>query len=175
MKSGYRDLFPSLEYLGSATRYISEISEILDRVALFDDLDLSEVKSLCAYMPCFGAPRDTTLIDEGFEGEFLVIVLTGKVKVVKQAADGEVVTIAIADPGASLGEMSMIDGQPRFASCVTVEPTDFAVLSREDLTRMVNSMPRLGNKFLLLLLQVMTGRLRSTSNNLLPHITCATV
>ncbi len=177
MKSSYRyqDLFPSLEYLGAATRYIDEICEIVDRVPLFGDLEIPEVESLCAFMHCFGAPRGVTLITEGREGGFLLIILTGKVKVVKQSADGIATTIDVVGPGASLGEMSMLDGQRRFASCVTVEPTDFAVLSRDDLGEIVHNMPRLGNKFLLLLLQVMAGRLRSASNRLLPHIAGATV
>lgn len=175
MKSAYRDLFPSLEYLGSATRYIGEITDIIDEVPLFDELELAEVESLCAFMQCFGAPRGVTLISEGSNGEFLLIILTGKVKIVKQSADGDATTIAVVNPGGSLGEMSMVDGQPRFASCITLEPTDFAVLSRDDLGEIVHSMPRLGNKFLLLLLQVMTRRLRDTSNHLLPHISGATV
>ena len=175
MKSAYRDLFPSLEYLGSATRYIAEITEIIDQVPLFDELELAEVESLCAFMQCFGAPRGVTLISEGGEGGFLLIVLTGKVKIVKRSADGDATTIAVVGPGASLGEMSMVDGQPRFASCITVEPTDFAVLSRHDLGEVVHNIPRLGNKVLLLLLQVMTRRLRDASNRLLPHIAGATV
>lgn len=165
----YQAMFPTLEHLGSATRYIGEITEIIDQTPLFGDLELAEVESLCSYMQCFGAPRDVTLIEEGAEGEFLLIVLTGKVKVVKRSAAGAT-TIAVVGPGASLGEMSMVDGEPRFASCITVEPTDFAVLSRDDLGELVHNLPRLGNKFLLLLLQVMTNRLRNASNRLLPHI-----
>lgn len=174
MNSVYRELFPALEYLGSATRYKNEISEIMDRVQLFGDLKIPEVESLCGFMQCFGAPCDVTLITEGSEGNFLLIVLTGKVRVVKHT-DGEARTIAMAGPGVSLGEMSMIDGEPRFASCITVEPTDFAVLTRQDLNEVLLNMPRLGNKLLLVLLQMMTARLRRTSNSLLPHIPVASV
>lgn len=175
VQSAYQHLFPSLEYLGSATRYIPEISDIIDQVPLFDELEIEEVESLCAFMQCFGAPRGVTLIAEGAEGNFLLIVLTGKVRIVKTSIDGVPTSIAVVGPGASLGEMSMVDGQPRFASCITVEPTDFAVLSRDDLGEVVHNMPRLGNKFLLLLLQVMTRRLRDASNRLLPHIAVANV
>jgi CRP-like cAMP-binding protein len=170
MKSDYRDLFPELEYLGSATRYVEDITGIIDQAPLFDDLKLPEVEALCGFMECFGAPRNVSLMEEGSQGDFLLIVLTGAVKVVKRAGDGSPKTIATVGPGASLGEMSMIDGAPRFASCVTVEPTDFAVLSRHDLSQVVASMPRLGNKFLLLLLQVMATRLRDASNAMLPHM-----
>jgi CRP/FNR family transcriptional regulator, cyclic AMP receptor protein len=171
----YQELFPSLEHLGSATRYIAEITDIVDQIPLFGDLEIAEVESLCSYMQCFGAPRNVTLISEGATGEFLLIVLTGKVKVVKHSGSEVETTIAVVGPGASLGEMSMVDGEARFASCITVEPTDFAVLSRDDLGEIVHNMPRLGNKFLLLLLQVMTSRLRNASNRLLPHIAVESV
>jgi len=170
MDFNYRNLFPSLECLGSATNYVDEIAGIIDQVPLFEDLTLPEVELLCGFMQCFGAPRDTALITEGSAGQFLLIVLTGSVKVTKKAADGTQTTIATVGPGASLGEMSMIDGAPRFASCITVEPTDFAVLSHQDLEEILLNMPRLGNKFLLLLLQVTNRRLRETSNSLLPFI-----
>jgi CRP-like cAMP-binding protein len=178
MDSSCRELFPSFEYLGSARRYVDEISEIVDQIHLFEDLNRSEVETLCSFMPCFGAPRGATLIAEGSEGDFLLIILTGSVRVVKRAAGGsedDIATVAHLGPGASVGEMSMIDGRRRFASCKTAEPTDFAVLSSRNLHEILHSAPRLGNKFLLLLLQMMARRLRDTSNNLMPHITGVTV
>lgn len=174
MSLSCRDLYPSLQYLGSATGYVEDILEIVDKLLLFEDLRLPEIESLCSFMHCFGAPRDTTLLQEGGEGDYLLIVLTGSVKVVKKAPDGEK-TFAVVGPGASLGEMSMIDGEPRFASCITVEPTDFAVLTRRDMNEILANMPRLGSKFLLVLLQIMTGRLRQASVNSLPNLSGASV
>jgi CRP-like cAMP-binding protein len=66
--------------------------------------------------------------------------------------------------------MSLIDGAQRYASCVATEPTDFAVLTRSALNEIFLDNPRLGNKLLLLLLQLMTRRLRDTSDRLLPHL-----
>lgn len=170
MNSDYRELFPSLEYLGSATRYVDEIAHIIDQAPLFDDLKLSEVEALCGFMHCFGAPRDENLMIEGTPGDFLLIILTGAVQVSRKGGNSAATAISIVGPGASLGEMSMIDGEPRFASCITVEPTDFAVLSRHDLNEIMVRMPHLGSMFLLLLLKVMTKRLREASNRLLPLI-----
>ena len=157
--------FPSLDFHGSASKFVNEIYDLIDHVALFEDLKHSEVESLCGFMDCFGAPRDTTLFTDGQEGDFLLVILTGKIQVVKHAK-----IIATVGPGATLGEMSMIDGEPRFATCITLEPTDFAIFTRQALIDVMLNMPRLGNKLLLVLLQMMTRRLRDTSNNLLPHI-----
>ena len=57
--------------------------------------------------------------------------------------------------------MSMVDGLERFASCVTNEPSDFAVLTRQKLNDMLADHPRLGNKFLLMLLDLSAARLRN--------------
>ena len=38
----------------------------------------------------------------------------------------------------------MIDGEPRFATCVAVEPTLVAVLDRENLARIIVEQPLLG-------------------------------
>jgi len=121
-------------------------------------------------MVCYTAPRHGVLIREGDSGDFLVILLTGKVDVIKQASDGSTKFIAAAGPGASLGEMSLIDGQARFATCISTEPVDFAVLDRQALNEVLVSQPSLGNKLLLLLLQLMAKRLRDSGANLLPHI-----
>jgi len=66
--------------------------------------------------------------------------------------------------------MSLIDGQTRFATCISTEPVDFAVLDRKALNEVLVSQPRLGNKLLLLLLQLMAKRLRDSGASLLPHI-----
>ncbi|MRR49929.1 MAG: cyclic nucleotide-binding domain-containing protein [Rhodocyclaceae bacterium] len=174
MSNPTQTLFPSLEYLGGATRYVEDILEIVDRLPLFEDLRLPEIESLCSFMHCFGAPRNAELLTEGRDGDFLLIVLTGSVKVTKHCEGGDKL-VALVGPGATLGEMSMIDGAPRFASCITVEPTDFAVLTRSDLNEILVNMPRLGNKFLLVLLQLMTRRLRQASESLLPHLNSASV
>ncbi len=178
MDPSCRELFPSFEYLGIARRYVEDIFKILDQIHLFDDLNRTEVEVLCSFMPCFGAPRGATLIAEGSAGDFLLIILTGLVRVVKRVEDGcseAVATVAHLGPGASVGEMSMIDGHLRFATCEAVEPTDFAVLSRKSLQDILDNMPRLGNKLLLLLLQMMAQRLRDTSTTLLPHVTGVSV
>jgi len=163
------DTFPQLQSLGSASLYFDEIFGI-EHVKLFEDFSKDEIEALCRYMTCYAAPKGFRLLKEGDEGDFLLLILTGKVSVHKQMEPGESRSIAIAEPGMSLGEMSLIDGEPRFASCDAMVPTDFAVLNRTSLNAILVQMPRLGNKLLLVLLQLMTTRLRDTSLLLFPRI-----
>ncbi len=75
--------------------------------------------------------------------------------------------IAVVEPGRSLGEMSMIDGEARFATCVAVEPTLVAVLDRENLARIIVEQPLLGAKILMELVLMLSQRLRATSSRLM--------
>ena len=162
--------FSGFEPLGKATRFAEDIHEVIGQAPLFGDLSSREVAALCEFMDCYAAPRHGVLIREGEAGDFLVILLTGKAVVVKEGSDGIRRAIASVGPGEALGEMSIIDGGVRFATCIATEPVDFAVLDRKALNEILASLPRLGNKILLLLLQLMAQRLRDTGLRLLPHL-----
>ncbi len=173
-----RPLLPALRglgLLGSASLYEDEIFEIIDHIPLFEDLTKNEVTQLCAKMECFCAKRGDVIMKEGDDGDFLVIILTGQISVVKTGRNGEHKQLAVVGPGASLGEMSLINGKPRLATCIAKEPTDMAVLTRDTLYDTLVLHPSLGNKVLLILLQILSDRLREANEKLLPFIGGATI
>ena len=170
MVSPVAALLPDLVPLGRASDYLEEILEVLSPLALFEGFSAAECGELCEYLECFGAPSSTTIIREGEVGEFLMVVLTGRVQVVKRSSGGAGHVVAEVGPGGFVGEMSMIDGRPRFASCVSAEPTDLAVFTRDRLNAMMVDHPRLGQKFLLMLLRHSTGRLRDITVRIMPYL-----
>ncbi|MDD2882578.1 MAG: cyclic nucleotide-binding domain-containing protein [Rhodoferax sp.] len=162
--------FEHMTQLGSASGYLDEIYEVVKALSLFEGFSVSEYSKFCEYMSCYGALRGDTILNEGTEGSFLVIVLTGQVDVMKNDGTGRRKLVTRVGPGGFLGEMSLIDGRQRFASCVATQPTDFAVLTRDKLNTIMLEYPRLANKVLLLVLQLMTSRLRDTTTRMLPTI-----
>jgi len=78
--------------------------------------------------------------------------------------------IAVIEEGKTLGEMSMIDGEPRFATCVAVEPALVAVLSRDALALVILEQPMLGAKILMQLAVMLSQRLRVTSTRLVDYV-----
>jgi CRP-like cAMP-binding protein len=94
-------------------------------------------------------------------------VVEGRVEVRKQDRWNSQQLIAVVEPGRVLGEMSMIDGEPRFATCVAVQPTLVAVLDRESLARIIVEQPLLGAKILMELVLMLSQRLRATSDRLM--------
>jgi CRP/FNR family cyclic AMP-dependent transcriptional regulator len=77
-------------------------------------------------------PKQTILIHEGDVGDSLYILLSGRVKVYASNAAGREVVLAFYGAGEYVGEMSL-DGSPRSASVMTVEPTTCAIVNRAQL------------------------------------------
>jgi CRP/FNR family transcriptional regulator, cyclic AMP receptor protein len=162
--------FLNLEHLGSALGFVEEIQNVVEKLSLFDGFTHTDYCNLCEYMECFGARKNVTLLSEGAMGDFLLILLTGQVEVIKESDAAEKKLVTRVGPGSFIGEMSLIDGQRRFASCITTQPTDFAVLTRHKLNIILTDHPQLGAKLLLVLLQLMTNRLRDATTRMLPTI-----
>lgn len=157
-------MYGDLNDLGLAENYMDEIYEILHQIRLFDDFGMDEIKALCHYLHCYAAPRHYPLLKEGDSGDYLVLILTGAAEVRVQIPGVGNEKIADLLPGASVGETSLVDGKPRFITCVATAPTDFAVLTRASLNHILLQAPRLGNKLLLTLLQLLSARLREAYN-----------
>ncbi len=70
---------------------------------------------------------NTVLVTEEDRSDALYIILTGRVKAYGSADDGREVVYATQGPGEYFGEMTL-DGGPRSASVITLEPTSCAVV-----------------------------------------------
>jgi CRP/FNR family cyclic AMP-dependent transcriptional regulator len=170
MHSNFGDLQPDVQALGSVSDFVNEFIEAVGPQHIFDTFSRAETTLLSEYLECFGVPRQTVVVKEGDDCDFLAILITGKAEIFK-IQDSIPTTIQEILPGEIIGVMSFIDQQKRFASCITVEPSDFAVLTREGLNDMLADHPRLGNKFLLVLLGLTASRLRQVSSALVPGLT----
>lgn len=158
--------FAGLVQMGNATPFVDRILDIVEHIKLFEDFERSEVEKLAAYLRCYRAPPGVTLLGEGDSGDFMMILLRGQCEIVKVDPTGVPRRLALVGPGKTLGEMSMIDGEPRFSSCITMETTVFAVLGRVDLSRIIADNPQIGIKILIQLVQLLSQRLRAASSKL---------
>ena len=161
------DLIPDVEFLGDAVPFVGRIREIIEVIQLFEDFEPDELDGLARYMRCYRAPLGTEIIHEGDSGDFMLLVLSGNVEIVKKDVRGLAQIMATAGPGKTLGEMSLIDGEPRFASCVALDVVEVAVLDRESLSRIIAEEPRIGVKLMMELLMLLNQRLRSVSAQLM--------
>ncbi len=165
MGSQFAELQSDVEQLGTVSDFVNEFIEAVRTQPVFEGFSRQETAMLSEYMECYGVPREAVVLREGDEGDFLAILVTGKALVLKSHGTPNERTVRTLTPGSLIGEMSLVDGQRRFASCLTTEPSDFAVLSRENLNAILADHPRLGNKLLLMLLKLSTSRLREATTS----------
>jgi len=156
-----------LEYLGDAVRFASRIHALIPKCPLLENFSPGEVRLLAHFMEVYQAQPGVEMIREGEGGDLMMLVIEGRVDVNKRDRWNTPQLIAQVEPGRTLGEMSMIDGEPRFATCVALEPTLVAVLDRENLARIIVEQPLLGAKLLMELVLMLSQRLRTTSGKLL--------
>ena len=100
----------------------------------------------------------------------MLLVIHGNVDVYKSDKVHKQKRIDTVSPGMTVGEMAMVDGEPRFATCVATDPVTLACLSREGLVRIIDEKPRLGSKILVQLLAMMNQRLRQTGSILVDYL-----
>jgi len=105
-------------------------------------------------------PKNTILINEGDIGDSLFIVVSGRVKVYSGNQAGREIVIAFHGPGEYIGEMSL-DGSPRSASVVTLEPTTCALVNRASFREFILAHP----DFALHLIERLIQRVRLTTEN----------
>lgn len=163
-------MFPEFENLGDAVAYAAQIRKVVGHNALFDDFTVEDLKHLGPYMHVYRAPPHGIIISEGARGDFMVFTIDGLIDVTKKDRWDVVKRIAVVQAGSALGEMSMIDGEARFASCVAIEPTVFVVLTRVKLQELITKEPRLASKILMKLVYMLSQRLRQTSAKLVNYL-----
>lgn len=160
----------TLESMGPATGLAQRIFDLIGRARFFDDFRLEDIEQLATYMDAYRAQPGGVIIREGEVDDYMLLLIEGKVEIAKTDKRGQRQAMTTVGPGMTLGEMSMIDGEPRFASCVAVDPTVFAVLTRDAMVRIILERPELGAKVLIKLVSMMSQRLRQTSLTLLHYM-----
>jgi CRP-like cAMP-binding protein len=100
--------------------------------------------------------RGQALMHQGQVADRVLLVQSGRVKITSISVTGREVVLAFRGPGDLVGELSALDGSPRSATIVAVEPVETLALAREDFLSLVASDPSIS----LLLLRALSRRLR---------------
>lgn len=155
----YRDLL----FLGDGIPFASRIRDVVGHHRLFGNFSPDDIVRLAPHLVCYRAPAGRVILEEGEPGHHLVILVSGLVEVVKRSSEGSSKGIGVVGPGHTLGEMSMLDGKPRSATCIALDDTVFAVLDRAAFSQLVEDDPRLANRILLDIALLLIQRLREAN------------
>ncbi|MES2363972.1 MAG: cyclic nucleotide-binding domain-containing protein [Pseudomonadota bacterium] len=167
-----------LTVFGCCERLSAAGADLLQTSPLLQDMTAAEADILGASMLLVRAEPGQVLIREGEAGDWMLLLLKGTIDVSKRvepqggepadAAQPQVSSsrVAVIRRGASVGEMSMLDNEPRYASCTAIEAVEAGVLGRHAIALLIRDHPGVGAKLLVKITQLMAQRLRNTSNQL---------
>lgn len=136
--------------------------QAIKNVPLFSDLTDQELGLLEVSGSRKKVPAKNLVFQEGEAGEVLLIILSGKVKVLLSGKDGQEFILAMLGPGNFFGEMAILESAPRSASVMTVEPCEFLLLSQKEVTALLKKYPGIALK----ILKNLSQRLRRTNEQI---------
>ena len=121
----------------------------LDRIAalkstkLSHELDEAQVRTLAALVTLRDLKTGEVLVKEGPSDNHLYVILRGDIAVIKNAGTEAAETLFTLDAGDFVGELSFIDGTPRYASLVAADQAQVLGLEREKLESLLKSEPEI--------------------------------
>jgi len=100
----------------------------------------------------------------------MYLIVEGSVNVVKEDVSNRGKVLSVITKGKVIGEMALFDGQPRSAKVIATDDATMLVLSRDNLERLIDDIPKLAAKLLLKLGALISHKLRMTSSMLADYI-----
>jgi CRP/FNR family transcriptional regulator, cyclic AMP receptor protein len=138
------------------------VDEVLARAGLFQGVAPEAAEALAASLTYGDYSRGENVFTEGEQGDTLFIVLSGKVKIGRRAADGRENMLSVMGPSDMFGELSLFDPGPRTATAVVLTDARLASLAHTSLRPWIKDRPEIAEQ----LLRVLARRLRRTNDAL---------
>ncbi|HEY5881636.1 MAG TPA: Crp/Fnr family transcriptional regulator [Nakamurella sp.] len=117
------------------------VAGVLRSTLLFGALDDDSLLSLAAVCRQRAYGKGQYLWYQGDPGTVLVIICSGLVKVMLASGHGDEVVLAMLGEHEAVGELSVLDGLPRSASIVAVQPTKVLLLDRSSVLEILGRRP----------------------------------
>ena len=134
----------------------------LSSLTIFRELDKNELEIVCKHVFEQSVKKDNVLFVEGMPGELLYVIISGCVEIIKETKNNEKIILATMGVNDIVGEMSLIDSEPRSATGRTSEDSRLLVMTKKSFDEIIKSDPHIAAKILMGLLKIISRRLRTT-------------
>jgi CRP/FNR family transcriptional regulator len=139
---------------------VEDADVVLRRAPLFEGLDDESARALRRQMSDVKLSRGEHLFLEDQEGDRLYVVLDGKIKLTRTAADGRENLLSVLGPGEMFGELSLFDPRPRTSAATAVTDATVAALAHNALRGWLLDRPDVSMH----MLQALARRLRRAND-----------
>lgn len=151
-----------------------KMAEALDATQWATKFEWEEILAIAQVMRAFEVKQGVVLWEEGETDRYMGIIRKGRVVVIKsdkkKREDSEIATLG---RGQSLGEMSIVDREPRSATVKVTEDLTLLMLTASDLEKLRDENPLVAYKLVWQLAQLLSQRLRKTSGQLIDFLCIA--
>jgi CRP/FNR family transcriptional regulator, cyclic AMP receptor protein len=133
----------SKQRAGAAVNPTDTLSKVLGTFSIFATLDPASLSALAAAGGRKSWPAGATIFQRGDQGEYLLAITTGRVRLSLGTPAGRELVLRHVGVGEIIGELALIDGEPRSADAVAVEPVTAVVVPRARFLAAANDHPAL--------------------------------
>lgn len=148
---------------------LDEISDMLIGCGLFNCLSAEEIRAAARHFGSGKFGEGETIFNEGDDGTFMCVVHEGRVAVIKNDQNENPVTLGVEGVGHVIGEMAVLDGERRSASCVAKSDCVLLMLSKDAMDAMLEEQPRIGAKILRAIAVSLSRRMRMAAGKLVDY------
>lgn len=135
----------------------------LKGIPLLQGVSEADLRALADRAAVRSYPKQAMIVSEGDESDSLYLIVGGRVKIYLADEHGKELILAIKGPGQYFGEM-VLDGEARSASVMTLEPSQFAIVSRADFRDFLLGHAEVALQLIQNLIRVARGLNRSVRN-----------
>jgi len=105
---------------------------VLKEIPLFQSFRVEDQRHVSSLLRTQSLKKGDILFRKGDEGTAFYMIIRGGIKIVRTSRDGKEIILALLSNGDFFGEMALLDGLPRSADAVAIEPTQLYILNRKD-------------------------------------------
>lgn len=132
---------------------------ILGRSAVFSGLEKAALDRLARYSRRVSLEQGDALFEQGDPSDGCYTILEGVLKISVPLSDGKETLMNIVGAGDVIGEIGLIDTQPRSATVTALKPSSLAFLPSREFKHVADANPGI----YVHMLQILCGRVRTST------------
>jgi CRP-like cAMP-binding protein len=136
----------------------------------FSRMQPSDLRISAKYFNISNYSEGETIFREGDVATFICFLHQGRVSVIKNDWNGDVVVMGTECAGDNFGEMAVLDGEPRSATCVAETDCEILTLTKKELDTLLKENAFVGSEILRAIAINLSLRMRFAVGRLVNHL-----
>ncbi|MFK0275671.1 Crp/Fnr family transcriptional regulator [Ensifer sp. NPDC090286] len=129
---------------------------------IFEEFDKSTIAELADIATYRKWPAGTVIFQRGDEGNYMIVVISGRIKLSLITPQGRELMLRQHEAGAIFGEMAVLDGQTRSADATTMTASEGYVIGKKAFLEIVTNRPEAAEA----VIRFLCAQLRDTTERL---------